>query len=52
MKQGPGPDMAILGSGSIVAQLADEGLIDEFQSWSIPSCWAAGARCSTAFVRR
>jgi dihydrofolate reductase len=31
MKDEPGPDMAILGSGSIVSQLADEGLIDEFQ---------------------
>jgi len=31
MKQEPGRDMAILGSGSIVAQLAQEGLIDEFQ---------------------
>ena len=31
MKQEPGPDLAILGSGSIVAQLAEEGLIDEYQ---------------------
>jgi dihydrofolate reductase len=31
MKDGPGPDMAILGSGSIVAQLAQAGLIDEYQ---------------------
>jgi dihydrofolate reductase len=31
MKQEPGKDMAILGSGSIVAQLAQEALIDEFQ---------------------
>jgi dihydrofolate reductase len=31
MKQEPGEDMAILGSGSIVAQLAQEGLIDEYQ---------------------
>jgi len=31
MKNEPGPDMAILGSGSIVSQLAQEGLIDEFQ---------------------
>ncbi|HEX4146579.1 MAG TPA: dihydrofolate reductase family protein [Pirellulales bacterium] len=31
MKEQPGPDMAILGSGSIVAQLAAAGLIDEFQ---------------------
>jgi dihydrofolate reductase len=31
MKQETGEDMAILGSGSIVAQLAQEGLIDEYQ---------------------
>jgi len=31
MKYEPGPDMAILGSGSIVSQLAQAGLIDEFQ---------------------
>jgi len=31
MKQEPGPDMVILGSGSLVAQLGEEGLIDEFQ---------------------
>ncbi len=31
MKHETGPDMAILGSGSIVSQLAQAGLIDEFQ---------------------
>ncbi|MDP9203286.1 MAG: dihydrofolate reductase family protein [Gemmatimonadota bacterium] len=31
MKKEPGDDMAIMGSGSIVSQLAEEGLIDEFQ---------------------
>jgi dihydrofolate reductase len=31
MKQEPGEGMAILGSGSIVSQLAQAGLIDEFQ---------------------
>jgi dihydrofolate reductase len=31
MKSESGPDMVILGSGSIVAQLAQEGLIDEYQ---------------------
>ena len=31
MKREPGVGMAILGSGSIVAQLAQEGLIDEYQ---------------------
>ena len=32
MKKEPGPGLAILGSGSIVSQLAQEGLIDEFQT--------------------
>lgn len=32
MKKEPGPDMVILGSGSIVSQLAQEGLIDEYQA--------------------
>jgi dihydrofolate reductase len=31
MKQTPGPNMTLLGSGSIVNQFADAGLIDEFQ---------------------
>ena len=30
LKNEPGPGLAILGSGSIVSQLASEGLIDEF----------------------
>jgi len=30
MKQEPGKDMVILGSGSIVSQLAQQGLIDEY----------------------
>lgn len=30
-KSEPGPGMAILGSGSLVAQLADAGVIDEYQ---------------------
>ena len=31
MKKAPGDHIAVLGSGSIVSQLAKEGLIDEFQ---------------------
>ena len=30
LKQGAGKDLAVLGSGSIVAQFAEEGLIDEY----------------------
>lgn len=36
MKQQPGPDMVILGSGSIVSQLTQAGLIDEYQIVVIP----------------
>ena len=31
LKEEPGPGMVIMGSGSIVSQLAQEGLIDEYQ---------------------
>jgi dihydrofolate reductase len=31
LKQGSGKDLTVLGSGSIVSQLAQEGLIDEYQ---------------------
>jgi dihydrofolate reductase len=31
MRKEPGKDLVILGSGSIIAQLAQEGLIDEYQ---------------------
>ena len=36
LKQEPGEDMAILGSGSIVSPLAMEGLIDEYQTVVTP----------------
>ena len=36
MKKEPGKDMVIMGSGSIVSQLAQEGLIDEYQIVVIP----------------
>lgn len=31
MKRQPGPDIVILGSGAIVSQLTQEGLIDQYQ---------------------
>jgi dihydrofolate reductase len=42
MKQEPGEGMAILGSGSIVSQLAQEGLIDEYQIVVNPVVLGAG----------
>lgn len=42
MKSGPGTDMVISGSGSIVAQLAQEGLIDEYRIVVSPIALGAG----------
>jgi dihydrofolate reductase len=42
LKQEPEPDIAILGSGSIIAQLAGEGLIDEYQVVVNPIALGAG----------
>lgn len=36
MKKAPGKDMVVLGSGSIVSQLAQAGLIDEYQLVVVP----------------
>ena len=42
MKHEPGPDMVIMGSGSIVSQFAQEGLIDEYQLIVNPLVLGAG----------
>ena len=42
MKNEPGDDMVILGSGTIVSQLAQEGLIDEYQIVLNPIVLGAG----------
>jgi dihydrofolate reductase len=42
MKEESGPGMAILGSGSIVAQLAPQGLIDEYQMMVDPVALGKG----------
>lgn len=47
LKQGSGKDLTILGSGSIVAQLAQEGLIDEFEILLNPVVLGQGP-CSKA----
>jgi dihydrofolate reductase len=46
LKGGPGEDMAILGSGTIVSQLAQAGLIDEYKFLVIPVVLGRG---TTAF---
>lgn len=50
MKEMPGPDMVILGSGTIVSQLAQEGLVDEFQIAVNPTV-LGGGRSMFAGVR-
>jgi dihydrofolate reductase len=42
MKAEPGSDMAILGSGSLVSQLAPHGLIDEYQIVVVPVALGKG----------
>jgi dihydrofolate reductase len=42
MKSEPGEGLAILGSGSLVAQLAEAGLIDEYQMVVFPLALGAG----------
>lgn len=42
MKEEPGPGMALLGSGSIVAQLALENIIDEYQMMVDPIALGKG----------
>jgi dihydrofolate reductase len=42
MKAEAGPDMVVLGSGTIVEQLAAERLVDEFQSVVVPIALGAG----------
>ena len=52
MKAEPGPDMAVLGSGSIVAQLAQEDLIDEYQIAVKPLVLGAGRTLFEGVTRR
>lgn len=42
LKQQPGKDLTILGSGSIVSQFADAGLVDEYQIMLDPVALPAG----------
>jgi dihydrofolate reductase len=52
MKTDTGPDMAILGSGTIVRQLADAGLIDAFQVVVTPVALGAGKSFLSGLTRR
>ena len=52
MKSDAGPDIAILGSGSIVSQLADAGLIDTLQVVVNPVALGAGKSFLSGITRR
>jgi dihydrofolate reductase len=51
-KAGAGKDIAILGSGSLVRQLTDHGLIDEYRLTLNPVILGAGRDCSRASCPR
>src|SRR6185437_3593439 len=42
LKEEAGPDLAVLGSGTIVSQLAQAGLVDEYQFVIVPVVLGAG----------
>ena len=42
LKGKPGPSLVVLGSGSIVAQLAGQGLVDEYQALVVPIALGGG----------
>ena len=46
LKRESSQDMVIMGSGSIVTQLANEGLIDEFQVVTNPIALGKGEKVS------
>lgn len=52
MKAEPGPDMAILGSGSIVTQLAGAGLLDALQVVVNPVALGAGKSLLSGLAKR
>jgi dihydrofolate reductase len=52
MKSESGPGMVIMGSGSIVSQLAEAGLIDEFQIVMSPVAIGKGRTMFETLTRR
>jgi dihydrofolate reductase len=42
MKRGAGPDLVVLGSGSVVSQLAQEDLVDEYRLVLVPIVLGSG----------
>lgn len=52
MKRESGPDMAILGSGSIISQLINDDLIDEYQIVVIPVILGKGRTMFEGLINR
>lgn len=52
LKSEPGPDMAIMGSGSVVAQLAQTGLIDRYDLVINPLALGSGKTLFDGMTRR
>lgn len=52
LKAGPGSALVILGSGSVVAQLSGEGLVDEYQMVVNPLVLGNGRRLFEGVTRR
>jgi dihydrofolate reductase len=52
MKELPGSDMVVLGSGTIVSQLAQAGLIDEYQLVVTPTFFGKGRTLFEGVTRK
>ncbi|WP_260702876.1 dihydrofolate reductase family protein [Edaphobacter flagellatus] len=52
LKQQPGPDLTILGSGSLVRQFAEAGVLDEFQLLITPVVIGGGRTLFEGVTRR
>ncbi|HTJ84191.1 MAG TPA: dihydrofolate reductase family protein [Polyangiaceae bacterium] len=52
LKAGKGPDLVIMGSGTLVSQLTEEGLIDEYQLATIPIILGSGRTLFEGVKRR
>jgi len=52
LKREPGPDLTILGSGTIVSQLAPEGLVDAFQIVVQPIVLGSGKSMFSGVTKR
>lgn len=51
LKASPGPDLAVLGSGGLAAQLGAAGLVDDYQLVIVPVALGAGRTLFAAAVR-